>query len=694
MENQTTLNNVSEITSFSPKAVKDKDTMELMPYAAIDEDSNPGSLKIEFANDKTKDKTIPITLNGRTYSIETQTLEETSYEDDTGVAPSLILGIEEGDPTRGLSGTVFEDEDALHDDDTTHVGKERTGDGILHTGGTYRGKGANAKIDTNRISGVKVELLEYDATKSDHIAKDAKEKDKIATLYKLKVNSAGKVYTETEKATTTTNDKGEYTFTGVTPGRYLIRYTYDNKCYITDSAGKQIEQLNVRDYKSTIITSDLINAALNLNNKTKEREGNLNWILKYDNVPSNNNYTTDAKSKSKDLTGLIRYSDAIDDVNKRTNMDDVYYASAESSSNMTADTAFFDVGVEFSEVTNKISYTDYKDEYELENEKIIVLDEKGKLKLIDTFYAVNPYQDFGIIERARQDYEVNKKISNLKVTLASGQVIINGNGYKQLPENTNVDEYWNNIESPSDNPLPYTKALPGQMVAELDNEILQGATINVEYTISIRNKSEKDYKYNESQDYYYYGKNGKDETGTIVRKIVDYMDDGLVYDEQQNAALGWTKVQASELYKWTKDSDNNNNNKQLISKEVRDAVKNGYTIAVTEHFYQGGNQIAAGKVGSIKIYGSKLISTSEKGTDVKNHAEIIETMGMRAIKGATPGNYNPKTRTPNELDSDMTSLVITPPTGLTENKTVIVVTIVISMIVLAGGIYLIKRKVL
>ena len=687
MEQQTTLNNISEITSFSTKTYN-KSQNKSVSYAAIDEDSNPGSLKIEF----TKDEHNKITLNKREYTIETKTLKETSYEDDTGVAPSLILGIEEGDPTRGLSGTVFEDEDALHDDDTTHVGKERTGDGILHTGGTYRGKGANAKIDTNRISGVKVELLEYDATKSDHIAKDAKGKDKIATLYKLKVNSAGKVYTETEKATTTTNDKGEYTFTGVTPGRYLIRYTYDNKCYITDSAGKQIEQLNVRDYKSTIITSDLINAALNLNNKTKEREGNLNWILKYDNVPSNNNYTTDAKSKSKDLTGLIRYSDAIDDVNKRTNMDDVYYASAESSSNMTADTAFFDVGVEFSEVTNKISYTDYKDEYELENEKIIVLDEKGKLKLVDTFYAVNPYQDFGIIERARQDYEVNKKISNLKVTLASGQVIINGNGYKQLPENTNVDEYWNNIESPSDNPLPYTKASPGQMVAELDNEILQGATINVEYTISIRNKSEKDYKYNESQDYYYYGKNGKDETGTIVRKIVDYMDDGLVYDEQQNAALGWTKVQASELYKWTKDSDNNN--KQLISKEVRDAVKNGYTIAVTEHFYQGGNQIAAGKVGSIKIYGSKLISTSEKGTDVKNHAEIIETMGMRAIKGATPGNYNPKTRTPNEPDSDMTSLVITPPTGLTENKTVIIVTIVISMIVLAGGVYLIKRKVL
>ena len=45
---------------------------------------------------------------------------------------------------------------------------------------------------------------------------------------------------------------------------------------------------------------------------------------------------------------------------------------------MTADTAYFDVGVEYSKVdgdANKVSYTDYKDEYKLDNDKIVVLDE-------------------------------------------------------------------------------------------------------------------------------------------------------------------------------------------------------------------------------------------------------------------------------------------------------------------------------
>ena len=694
IEKQTTLNNVSEIAAFSTKT---QENGTWVPYASIDEDSNPGSIKSIILKEN---KTAKTTLNGRKYEIETKTLDETLYEDDTDLAPSLVLGIEESAPTRGLSGTVFEDEDSLHNDDTTHPGQERLGDGILHTGGQYRGKGSYAKVDTNRISGVKVELLEYDETASDHIAKDAEGKVKVVTLYKLTVNKAGTVTTTEEKAETKTNEKGEYLFTGIIPGRYLIRYTYNNECYIVNGNGQQIEKINVRDYKSTVVTSDIMRVALNLNKKYSsedERKGDLNWILKYDNIPNNDNYTTDAKSKSKDLSGLIRYSGATDDLNKREEMDDLYYGSYGNNAEMTSDTAFFDVGVEYSEVkqlagfANRISYTNYTDEYQLKDGKILVLDNNGKLKVINTFYAVNPYQDFGITERARQDYEVNKRISNLKVTLSNGQILINGNPYKQnLPTDTNG--YWNNMELPAENPLPYVKALPGQITAEVDNEILQGATLNVEYTISIRNNSEKDFKYKGNQEYYFYGKNGKEEASTVLRKIVDYMEDGLVYDEQQNANMGWTQVKASELYNWTKDSDNNS--KQLISKDVMNAVKQGYVIAITEQFYQTGQTIGAGKVGTIKIYGNKVISTSEKGTSIKNHAEIIETMGIRSIKGSTPGNYNPKTQTPNEPDDDMTSLVITPPTGLLDNKVFIITTSIVILIVLAGGVFIIKKKVL
>ena len=686
IEKQTTLNNVTEISAFSTTTFSNN---KWSPYASIDVDSNPGSvtsIKLD------EDNTTNATLNGREYEIENKTLNKDDYEDDTDMAPSLILGIEDAEPTRGLSGTVFEDEDALHNDDNAHPGEERLGDGILHTGGEYRGKGKYGKIDGNRISGAKVELLEF----------DARGNTKVATLYKLKVNESGVITTITEEAVTNTDNKGEYLFTGVVPGRYLIRYTYGNNCYIMNSAGEQIEQINALDYKSTTITSDIMKVALNLNKKyssANEREGDLNWILKYDSTPDNDNYTTDTKSKSKDLSGLIRYSGATDDINKREKSDDLYNGLYKNDFEMTADTAFFDVGVEYSEVkelngfANRISYTNYTDEYQLEGDKILVLDENGKLKIADTFYAVNPYQDFGIIERARQDYDTNKRISNLKITLANGLILINGNPYKQLPENAaNIDEYWNNLESTSENPLPYVKALPGQVVAEIDNEILQGATLNVEYTISIRNKSEMDYIYKNNQDYYYYGKNGQEKNNTAIRKVVDYMDDSLAYDDQQNSSIGWQKVNASDLYNWTKDQDNNS--KQLIAEDVKKAVEKGYTIAVTEYFYQSGQSIEPGSIGNVKIYGSKVLSTSEKGVSVENHAEIIETMGGRTIRNSTPGNYNPNTRKPDEPDDDMTSLIITPPTGLNDNKIFIFSISLIVFIALAGGVYFIKKKVL
>ena len=276
--------------------------------------------------------------------------------------------------------------------------------------------------------------------------------------------------------------------------------------------------------------------------------------------------------------------------------------------------------------------------------------------------------------------------------------MINGNPYKQLPEvpTENFDEYWNELEAASDNPLPYVKALPGQVTAEIDNEILQAATLNVEYTITIRDKSELDYQYTEDQDYYYYGINGQNEMSTVIRKVVDYMDDDLEYDEKTNGLLGWKKVTPEELHKWEYDTDNNNSiTKQLISDDVYNAIKQGgYTTAVTEQFYKNGQGIGVGKVASMKICGSKVLTTSENGTTVKNHVEIIETMGIRSIKSSIPGNYNPTTEGPNEPDDDMTSVIITPPTGLLENKIFIVSGIAIILSILAGGIYLIKKKVL
>ena len=628
IQKQTTLNNVSEINAFST-------VMGGKTYAAIDVDSNPGSANIKLQNDG---KSTSTKLNGRNYEIENKTLDMTTFEDDTDSAPSLVLGIQEAEPTRGLSGTVFEDSNI--NGDKTNTGKERIGDGIFQD-------------KENKVANAKVELLN--------------ENGEVVKLYEISSEN-GVETTQTKDASTITDANGEYKFLGVLPGRYLIRYTYDSNTTIN---GKAIDP---REYKSTIISSDVIKNALKLG-QADERKGNYNWIIPYEGK---------------------RYSDAADDLNKRTKQEQngVYNGNINTSDSMTADTAYFDVGVEYSEVkensgfNQRVSYTDYKDEYNLDNGKIVVIKD-GKIVVADTFYAVNPYQDFGIIERPRQQFETNKRISNIKVTLANGQVLINGNPYKTIPDAELYDR-WNEIEKTADNALPYVKALPSSVLAEIDNELLQGATLEVEYTVSIKNDSELDYEYTTNSDYYYYGtKLPGQELKRVIKKVVDYMDDNLVYDENNNSAAGWNKVTADQLSAWQEGDIT----KKLVSDEVKADINKGYTISITDQFAR--NELKAGEATSIKIYGSKLLASNENGIGASNHVEIVET--ARKIYGATPGNYDPKTATPNkpyESDDDMTRVNITPPTGLTDNRTFIISLAAIVLVVVVGEIYFIKKKVL
>ena len=665
IQSQTTLNNVSEITSYST-IVNEDGTWK--SYAGIDEDSNPGNAEIKLIENKEES-------GDENYKIENKTLDTKTFEDDTDYAPSFIIGIEESEPTRGLSGTVFEDENAKFNDNETHMAEERVGDGILTDSvGTRR-------VDNNRIKGVKVELLNKDGS--------------LAKLYQPSIENRKVTITESD-AITETDEHGDFKFLGVIPGQYLIRYTYDGNSSIVDSSGNVlVESINVRDYKSTIITSDLIKEAMNIGSSS-EREGNLNWILTFDAKPQNNRGkgTNEEQSKKNEIR-LIRYSGAIDDIAKRNEVDDVYYETYGQNLQMTADTAYFDVGVEFSNVEGfdkKVTYTDYKDEYVVQSDKIVAI-ENGRIKLVNNYYAVNPYQDFGIIERARQDYKVNKRISNLRITLANGQVLINGNPYRQMPDViTDLSDTWNNLETTADESLQYTKALPGQVNVEMDSELLQGAQLTIEYTISIKNESEVDYEYMDNPKYYYYGdSSGINRAETVIKKVVDYMDDNIIYNDTANEKMKWQKVTADELKEW---NDEDGITKKLISDEVYNGINSGYTIAVTDYFYN--NVVKVGEIGSTKIYGSKLLSNKESGTTITNNAEILETKGIRSLWSSTPGNYNPASNggSPHEPDDDKTILTITPPTGLTDNRVVIISITTISLVVLAGGVYLIRKKVL
>lgn len=533
-------------------------------YAGIDKLSQPGNMEIVLIDHPTVDGT--------------KILDTTNFEDDTSSAPSLLL---EAGEAREISGTIWEDSA------TNTTDNQRLGDGIYSE-------------DEKPIQNVIVELHKVD--------ENGNIEEAIAT------------YSNNKPATTVTDEKGKYTFgyydeakkeyVGILPGRYVIKYIYNDKSYIAET-----KNINPNEYKSTIITSELIQNAFNGQNER--------W------------YTVEESN---------RYSDAKDNIYIRpeynseigTNVtikNSTY--NAFSIDKMEAYTPVMDIGIEFTE----------KD-----GADALVLEFIKELKNID----------FGIIERPNIDIKIEKEITELEVISQIGaNVIPKGN------------------PSDPDSSMQHVKTgLDGLVSAEIEVKLLQSATLNLEYTIKIVNNSERDYL---ETDYYYYGKNGKTETTTKVKLVVDYLDATMVLDETKNDGI-WVTKEAADLY----------NTEGLINEEVYKELKNkNYHILTTEAF----NGVSSGEEKSVKLYASKTLAVSDT-IDETNHVEIIELTGNRAIKESVPGNYNPATSSPNELDDDKVDLVVTPPTGTNVNYIIYIIAIVATFTILVLGIATIKKKII
>ena len=456
---------------------------------------------------------------------------------------------------------------------------------------------------------------------------------------------------------------------GVIPAKnYQLKYEYGK---IDDNIHTKIndEKIDARDYKSTIVVSNNIKNAL--------LSGDVNWIITNANETTETTRTSTAIDRSMDL---------------RETSDDVYYGNyTDGSLKMTAKSGIFDFFVENNGKTNltnsdKISWTDYTDEFDF-NDEIVLLDENGKAKRVPTFYAVVPYLDFGITERPKQKINVDKTISDLTITLANGQNIIHGNPYKEH--------------------LNYVKALGGNesnrmVLAEIDNEIIEGATIKIEYEINITNYSEIDYDYRKNKDYYYWGKEGGPKLENVIFKLVDYMSGGLILDKEKNSEneLEWKELSADDLLAL----DGKAYIEESVYKDLKDLEKQGkgYTILETDKIGNIAPPTEYNKAGgttTVRLYASKVLAVDEKGVRLDNHSEVIETfkkiISPFDFSSTTPGNHNPSTGKPDECDDGEIRLVITPPTGISQhtvNTNIILISSIIVLTITAVGICLIKKN--
>lgn len=556
-----TIKSISEITSFSSYSDKNFNNK----YAAVDEDSEPGNIDLR---------------------------KENEFEDDTSSAPTLTLKTTN---TRVIKGNVWEDGAIQSLLNKTGYDKERKGNGIYNN-------------EENVIGNVNVELLAINVDENNNTIYP------IAKLYQKIDNQAKEV-----DATTKTNEKGEYKFTGVIPGNYLIRYTYGDTSVIYNSKGEKVSELPPEIYKSTIYRGGNI----------QESEADLYW------------YRNEISNK-----GGTRLSDAKDNKNiVNSRIEDKEYTfenSKDDTTSITADTRKFEIDIEcdLNEISTNTS-------------------EYGA-NLIYEFNNI----DFGIIRRPIQNLEISKRVKSIKITLANGQVVAN----MQIDENGKVTGEKGVVAY-----VPKTNNSEGLFKVELDNELIQGAHLEVEYAIKVDNtKCEIDYN---DENYYYYGTKPSNYTEkyaiATVKKLYDYISSN--YDTSINNTQNseWTKVETSSI-------------KGTIDNKSYEYIKEN-NVFTTQYF----NNMKPGTTKELMLSAERELSTQGDGLTFNNVVEVV-TVGDRKIDEAIPGNY-PE----DEPDSDSSEeIIVTPNTGKNLDFVMPIIIGVTALIVLGVGIFVIKKKAL
>ena len=278
--------------------------------------------------------------------------------------------------------------------------------------------------------------------------------------------------------------------------------------------------------------------------------------------------------------------------------------------------------------------------------------------------------DFGIVERARQDIELTKRVRTFRAPLANGQVISD----VTIDENGNLSGDTNHViyMGPSQNSMPQN----GFIRLELDNELIQGTTIEVGYEIKATNNSELDYL---SENFYKYGIVEGDVVTITPTAVIDYLDNEWGFEPEENEA--WEVISKEDLSGLVAEVVYNDENSTIDEKIIL------YTEGLATPLEPTGTN-------SVMLNVSKIITTTDD-ISLDNETEIIEIdkTGGSDIP-STPGNYIPGLGEQENDDGMAETVIVIPSTGANLNFIIPIGVGLIALLILAGGVILIKKKVL
>ena len=639
----------------------------------LDRDSNPGNLEA-------KD------IQGTKY--------EKNFEDDTDRAPSIRVSIDE-EAIRRANGTVWEDER------TENSGDAVIGDGIRQD-------------DEIGISGVTVQLVEKCVDGSEYIWQE-----------------------------TTTDSSGHYEFAEYIPGDYVIRFYYgDTEATVVPSDGQRTSY-NGQDFKSTTYQDGIDQNGQTdidgryqgyINTATQNVSGTYNPNL---GEPTEDTYGYDIYKADSDSTN---YSDAKDiwTVSNRDGIniigpvssarevagrdrviaysqenvtnhiaevlaspysgDSSLYGELMDNTYMTAETGV--IVVEF-EYDRQQSEGSKEEENNASNSSKDYVNPENRY---NSNYTLNNI-DLGLTERPKSQLEIDKSVSNVKVTLANNSILFDINEaannalwqdhkeysvdeemkdgmYEEYYGRDNRDRY--SFRDEIANIVEDTDR--GLIQLTMDEELMHGATIQVTYTIKITNVGETDYVDGENKNFYYKGDtSGAHISKTTTEQVVDYVQNNLQFEANNstNSGDGWSVISGSDLLAG-----------DLVNARLSASLPEFNTIIQTESF--GSTDLEPGDEVSKTLILSQLITPENTEDDLQytNMAEIVKTSNEngRRMAYSVVGNQDPLLDNPSEIDASMAErIIILTPFG--ENNFFYMIAGIVA-VMLVVGIVLIKVFVL
>lgn len=565
---------------------------------------------------------------------------------------------------------------------------------------TDRAKGLQLLIDPNatrKINGFVWED-ERNKTVADAVIGDGARQDKEIGVQGVTVQLVEKLANGNEyvweSLNTVTGTDGRYELSGYIPGNYVVRFSYGNNnqtVLTTNNGGQNQISYNGQDFKSTIYQKELDGQEL------LELENGYYDIQKADEYTDRKINLSDAKDVWEIREKVNNYSS-----NNVTNhvaevlaspyanpVDNTMIQELIANTSMTANTAIIVAEVEYNRTNTGLTEAIDGTYYNGNNQN-------GNY----VFHNV----DLGLTERPKAQMEINKKVANVKITLANGNIIFDatkgtdslvwvpGKGYELKPNTLRNKKYEDYYKVDGKHRYSYreeidkliSKLYPpkgsnGLIQAIMDEELMHGATIQITYNLNVKNVGETDYA---GQDFYYKA-NGADSSNivtTTAGSVVDYVANNLQYRAQDNIGYGWELANAQNLLA-----------NGLVSNKVAEGVKQFNTILTTNKIAQALKPGEDSAVAELCLTQTLTPGNPDDNKMYDNIAEIMQTSNTvgRRMAYSVVGNQDPTTA-PTEVDTAKAEKVLVlPPFGTNYLYYGLAILVTITLV---GGIVFIKKK--